>query len=103
MLTGGTGMLGRALHELLPEATFLASSDVDLRDARQFTWPECVATIAADEISADPVVGRQSVAVRVNLAGDDNPGTSPARIQVVLQASIKQRRYAKECQNRASQ
>lgn len=34
LVTGGTGMVGKALQRIFPNATYLSSMDCDLRDAR---------------------------------------------------------------------
>jgi GDP-L-fucose synthase len=34
LVTGGTGMVGKALKKILPDATYLSSMDCDLRDVR---------------------------------------------------------------------
>ena len=35
LVTGGTGMVGRYLHQILPEATYIGSKDCDLTDIKQ--------------------------------------------------------------------
>ena len=34
LVTGGTGMVGHALQQVIPDATFISSTDYDLRDRR---------------------------------------------------------------------
>jgi len=53
LITGGTGMVGTALRELIPKAIFVSSKDCDLRNAdlvsQMFALynPECVIHLAA--------------------------------------------------------
>ena len=35
LVTGGTGMVGRYLQDILPEATYIGSKDCDLTDYNQ--------------------------------------------------------------------
>ena len=35
LVTGGSGMVGKYLKNILPEATYMSSKDCDLRDSKQ--------------------------------------------------------------------
>ena len=35
LVTGGSGLVGKYLQKILPDATYLSSKDCDLRDQRQ--------------------------------------------------------------------
>ena len=53
LVTGGTGMVGTALREVIPKATFISSKDYDLRNADLVSQvfarynPDCVIHLAA--------------------------------------------------------
>jgi len=54
LVTGGTGLLGQALRQICPEATFLSSQDCDLRDLKAVQLllkelrPKAILHLAAD-------------------------------------------------------
>ena len=53
LITGGTGLVGKHLQEILPNAVYLSSKDCDLTDISKLKWlisshtPDIVVHLAA--------------------------------------------------------
>lgn len=89
LITGSQGQLGRALHQLRPEADGLGHADLDITqrdavmDACQRLQPDCIVHCAG-WTAVDEAARQPEAAYRVNVLGTHNVVLAAQRLQAVL-------------------